>query len=92
MALIISGNVAFVIGLFCVNPALSEKAMMLKLNVVIAVFVPIVLFMISIFVFLDANQEFVVDLFNIQLLQAGLTWLVGIVFLYFGIIRLKKIE
>lgn len=92
MSLIIAGNVAFVIGLFCVNPALSEKAMMLKLNVVIAVFVPIVLFMIPIFVFFDANQDFVVDLFYIQLLQAGLTWFVGIVFLYFGIIRLKRIE
>lgn len=92
MTLIIGGNVAFVIGLFCVNPALSEKAMMLKLNVVVSVFVPILIFLFSFFVFIWGNQGFEVDFFNIQLLQIVLTWLVGIVFLFFGVIRLKKIE
>lgn len=92
MMLIISGNVAFVIGLFCVNPAFSEKDMKLKLNVIIAVLVPALLFLVSILMFVGEDFEFFGDLLNIQLVQTVLTWTVGLVFLYFGVIRLKKIE
>jgi len=92
MLWIISGNVAFVIGLFCVNPAFSEKDMKLKLNVIIAVLVPVSLFIFSLVMFIGANLDFTGYLFSVQLIQGILTWVVGIVFLYFGVIRLKKIE
>jgi hypothetical protein len=92
MMLIMAANVAFVIGLFCLNPAFSEKSIKLWLNVIIAVFVPVGLFLLSLVVLMGAGLEPLGGMPYVLLLQTPLNWLVGIVFLLFGQRRLSRIE
>lgn len=94
MSLIVGGNVAFVIGLFLLNPAFSKKSVKLKINSMIAIFVSVGLFVVSLLVFTMGFQttEPIGGILYIQLLQILLSWLLGIVFLYLGKIRLSRIE
>ena len=94
MSLIVGGNVAFVIGLFLLNPAFSKKSIKLKINMFIAIFASIGLFLVSLLVFTMGFQatEPIGGILYIQLLQIPLGWLLGIVFLYLGKIRLSRIE
>ena len=96
MSLIVGGNVAFVIGLFLLNPAFSEKSVKYKINIIIAILVSIGLFLVSLFSILFLTRVFQVWpaslIFYIQLLQISLSWLLGIVFLHLGKRKLSRIE
>ena len=94
MSLIVGGNVAFVTGLFLLNPAFSKKSVKFKINGMIAMVVSIGLFVVSLLVFTMGFQstEPIGGILYIQLLQITLSWLLGIVFLYLGKIRLSQIE
>lgn len=94
MSLTVGGNVAFVIGLFLLNPAFSKKSVKFTINLFIAMFISIGLFLVSLLVFTVGFQttEPVGGILYIQLLQIPMSWLLGIVFLYLGKIRLNRIE
>ena len=94
MSLIVGGTVAFVIGLFLLNPAFSKKSVKLKINSMIAMFVSIGLFVVSLLVFTMGFQttEPIGGILYIQLLQILLSWVLGIVFLYLGKRKLSRIE
>ncbi len=94
MSLIVGGNVVFVIGLFLLNPAFSKKSVKLKINGMIAVFVSIGLFVVSLLVFTMGfhSTEPIGGILYIQLLQIALSWVLGIVFLYLGKRKFSRIE
>ncbi|MBU7028932.1 MAG: ABC transporter permease [Theionarchaea archaeon] len=91
MMLFIAGYVVFVLGLFLLNPPFSEKSAKLWINVMIAVFVSVGLFAVSLII-LMRDGEFIGGFLHVQLLHTALSWLVGIVFVYLGKIRLSRIE
>jgi len=88
--------VAFVLGLFLLNPAFSAKSMMRPgpqwLNILMVEFVSVGLFVVSMFVLARGEPEPIGGMLYIQLMQTVLSWLVGIVFLYFGKRKLSRIE
>ena len=92
----VAANVAFVLGLFLLNPTFSPKSVMRAgpqwLNILIVEFVSIGLFVVSMFVLTRGEPEPIGGMLYIQLLQAVLSWLVGIVFLYVGKRKLSRIE
>jgi len=92
MMLFVAAIVAFVLGLFLLNPAFSAKSMKLGLNIMIAVFVSIGLFAVSVLVLTRREPEPIGGMLYVQLLQTVLSWLVGIVSLYFGKRKLSRIE
>ena len=92
MMLFVAAIVAFVLGLFLLNPAFSPKSVKLWLNVMIVQFVSIGLFVVSMFALTGEGPEPVGGMLYIQLLQTVLGWLVGIVFLYLGKRKLSRIE
>jgi hypothetical protein len=92
MMLIVAANVAFVLGLFLLNPVFSVKSVKLWLNVMIVQFVSIGMFAVSILVLMRGEPEPIGGILYVQLLQTVLSWLVGIVFLYLGKRKLSRIE
>jgi hypothetical protein len=92
MMLIVAANVAFVLGLFLLNPVFSVKSVKLWLNVMIVQFVSIGMFAVSILVLMRGEPEPIGGILYVQLLQTVLSWLVGIVFLYLGKRKLNRIE
>ena len=94
MMLFVAGYVAFVLGLFLLNPAFSEKSKKLGLNIMIATFVSIGLWAVSSLILTKGFKlsEPIGGMLYIQLLQTALSWLVGIVFLCLGKRRLSRIE
>ena len=92
MTLFVGANVAFVLGLFLLNPAFSEKSVKLWINIMIAMFVSIGLFAVSLFVLMIGRSEPISGIVYVQLVQTPLSWLVGIVFLSLGKRNLSRIE
>lgn len=93
MMLFVAGYVVFVLGLFLLNPAFTEKSIKLWINIVIAFFVSIGLFMGSLLILtLGGNSEPIGGLLSIQLVQMVLCWVLGAVCVYLGKRRLKRIE
>jgi len=92
MMLFVAANVAFALGLFLLNPVFSVKSVKLWINLMIVQFVSIVLFVISMFVLTGVGPEPIGGILYVQLLLTVLSWLVGIVFLYFGKRKLSRIE
>jgi len=92
MMLFVAANVAFALGLFLLNPLFSVKSMKLWINLMIVQFVSIVLFVISMFVSTWSGPELIGGIFYVQLLLTVLSWLVGIMFIYFGKRKLSRIE
>ena len=94
MMLFIAAYTAFVLGLFLLNPAFSPKSIKLGLNIIIAVFLSIGLFAVSLLSLMRVGvwSETIGGMLYVQLLQVTLSWLVGIVFLYLGKRRLSRIE
>jgi hypothetical protein len=92
MMLFVAANVAFALGLFLLNPVFSVKSVKLWINLMIVQFVSIVLFVISIFVLTESGPELIGGIFYVQLLLTVLSWLVGIMFIYFGKRKLSRIE
>lgn len=94
MMLFIAAWVVFIMGLFLVNPAFSEKSAKLWINVMIAVFGSIGVFMLSLLILTKGGRltEPIGGILYLQLVQITLAWVVGIVFLYLGKKRLSRIE
>lgn len=94
MMLFIAAYTAFVLGLFLLNPAFSEKSPKLGVNIMIATSVSIGLFAVSLLSLMRMGMwsETICGMLYVQLLQTALSWLVGIVFLYLGKRRLSRIE
>ena len=94
MMLFIAAYTAFVLGLFLLNPAFSEKSPKLGVNIMIATSVSIGLFAVSLLSLMrmGVRSETICGMLYVQLLQTALSWLVGIVFLYLGKRRLSRIE
>ena len=92
MMLFVAANVAFVLGLFLLNPAFSPKSVKFGLNVMIVQFVSIGLFAVSMFVLTGQGPEPIGGMLYIQILQTMLSWLVGIAFLYLGKRKFSRIE
>ena len=90
MSLIVGGNVAFVIGLFLLNPAFSDKSVKYKINLVMVIFVSAGLFLVSMVVLVVFQPK--TFWLYLQILQTALSWLLGIVFLYLGKRKLSRIE
>ena len=89
MAQLVAANVVLALGLALLRPEFSENArsqmMGLFLNAQIALFV-------SIGFFIGSRVILNLSIFNTFLLQSGVIWVLGIVFLYFGKSKLTKIE
>jgi hypothetical protein len=89
-----AADLAFVLGLFLLMPAFSEKSVRFMLNILIVIFVSIGLFVGSLFglmrIFPDLEMD--VGLLYVLGLQTALSWLVGIVFLSLGSKNLSRIE
>lgn len=89
-----AGVMVFVLGIFLLNPAFSEKSLKLKINIVVT-FVPYLgVFMISMVLFL-LSELFVRPtggITTLALIQLGLGWLVGVTLFFMGKERLKRIE
>jgi len=83
LVLIITANVAFVLGLFLLMPVFSDKPAELMGNMMIVMFVSIFLFIFSGIIF-GRNLGILVLII--------ISWLLGIVFLYLGKRNLSKIE
>jgi hypothetical protein len=91
---IIAAYVVFVLGLFLLNPAFSTKSVRLFINILIVEFVSIGLFAIPLILLtLDGRiTEPMEDLTYSLLIQALLSWLLGIGFLFLGKRKLEHIE
>ena len=94
MMVFVAGYTLFVLGLFLLNPVFSEKSMKLWINVMIAMFVAIGLFMGSLLILTKGGQvsEPVGGLLLIQGVQSVLSWAVGIIALHLGKRKLQRIE
>jgi hypothetical protein len=84
----------FVLGLFLLNPAFSTKSGKLGMNVIISIFTSIGLFAVSLLSVMRIGVliENIKGMLYVYLLQTGLIWLVSIVVLYLGKMRLRRIE
>jgi hypothetical protein len=89
MAQLIAANVTLALGLALFNPEFSENSraqmMSLVINAQIAMFT-------SLGVFIGSLVVLDLGFFNTMLLQTGVLWLMGIVFLYLGRRKLSRIE
>jgi hypothetical protein len=89
ITLLVAANVVLALGLALLNPQFSDNARAqmgsLMLNANIAMFASIGVFIGSI-VFLDWS------IFNTFLLQNTVVWLLGIIFIYLGKMKLSRIE
>ncbi len=94
MMMFVAAFVVFVLGLFLLNPALSEKSVKLWINVMAVVFASIGLFAVSLLILTRGGSlsEPIGGLLSVQALQMGLAWVMGIVFLGLGKRRLSRIE
>jgi hypothetical protein len=90
--LIVAANVAFALGLFLLNPPFSVKSVRLWLNVMIVMFVSMGLFAASVLILTRGGPEPIGGMSYVLLLLTGLSWLVGIVFLYLGKRKLSRTE
>jgi len=92
--LYVAAYVAFVLGLFLLNPAFSPKSVRLWVNVMVTIFSSIGLFAVSLLVLTRAfaMSETFGTILYIQLMQTAMSWLLGVVFLFLGKMKLSKIE
>ncbi len=89
---IVAANVAFVIGLFLLNPAYSPKSVKLWLNLMITVLVSIGVFVASLSALTLGGPGSFGRMLLVQLLQVALSWMLGIVLLVLGKRKLNRIE
>ncbi len=94
MMLFIAAFTVFVLGLSLLNPAYSPKSVKLAVNVMIAIFTSIGLFAVSLISLMRIGvvSETIEGLLSVHLLQTTLSWLVGILLLYLGKMRISRIE
>jgi hypothetical protein len=93
LTLIAAANVPFVIGLFLLNPAFSDKSVRIWVNIIICIFVQILLFVASLAVLTPA-EEFVLseEIFRVLFVDALLSWCLGALFLSIGKMKLDRME
>lgn len=90
LALTVMASVTFVLGLFLLNPAFSDKSAAYMINIVVMMQGWIMLTLVPVIA--------LAELLNLTLIQAilfvttPLSWAVAIVMLYLGKIRLERIE
>jgi hypothetical protein len=91
---IIAAYVVFVLGLFLLNPAFSTKSVRLFINVLVVEFVSIGLFAVPLILLTLGGQitDPMEDLTYSLLIQAFLSWLLGIGVLFLGKRKLDNIE
>jgi hypothetical protein len=91
---IMMGNVAFVLGLFLVNPAFSSKSAKIGLNVILVIFAQIGFFLFSMLILTNfGSLDEPVGGFPLTLLTHGLlSWASGFGFLMIGKARLHRID
>jgi hypothetical protein len=93
MMALVAAYVAFVLGVFLLNPAFSQKSLKLGINIVLTMLSSITLFMIALFivspVFVSSAPE---GMLHLQLTQTALNWIVGLIFLMLGKRKLSRIE
>lgn len=84
----------FVLGLFLLNPAYSNKSMKLGVNVLITIFFSIGLFATSLLILTRGFNipNPIGGIFTVQLLQVALSLLLGTLVLIFGKRKLNRIE
>lgn len=94
LVLIIAAYVVFVLGLFLLNPAFSTKSVRLSINILVVEFLSIGLFAIPLILLTLSGRitEPLADLTYSLLIQAFLSWLLGIGFLFLGKRKLEQIE
>jgi hypothetical protein len=94
LVIIIAAYVVFVLGLFLLNPAFSTKSVRLFINILVVEFVSIGLFAIPLILLTLSGRitEPLADLTYSLLIQAFLSWLLGIGFLFLGKRKLEQIE
>jgi hypothetical protein len=87
--LLVAANVALALGLAFLKPQFSENARdqmgSLMLNANVAMFA-------SIGVFIGSMVVLDLGIFNTILMQNMVIWLLGMIFLYFGKMKLNRIE
>lgn len=91
---IIAAYVVFVLGLFLLNPAFSTKSVRLFINVLVVEFVSIGLFAVPLILLTLGGRitDPMEDLTYSLLIQAFLSWLLGIGVLFLGKRKLDNIE
>jgi len=90
VVLTVAANVAFVLGLFLLNPAFSEKSSSYMLNLMVTMYLQVGLFLGPMIVL---KQTLGLGTLSSTLFATiPLGWVVGIVFLYLGKRKLDKIE
>jgi len=91
VALMVAATVVFILGLFLVNPAFSDKSSNYVVNIMITVqALPIGTFLIPLIVF---KRVFDLGLYEtLFYVTVPLTWLLGITLLYLGKRKLSRIE
>jgi len=92
--LIIMGNVAFVLGLFLLNPAFSDKSAKLWLNVVLVILVQVILFLVTLIILTSFGKlEEPIGGFQLMLsVHAFMSWATGFGLLLLGKKRLDRID
>jgi hypothetical protein len=91
---IIAAYVVFVLGLFLLNPAFSTKSVRLFINILVVEFVSIGLFAVPLILLTLGGRitDPMEDLTYSLMIQALLSWLLGIGFLFLGKRKLEHIE
>jgi hypothetical protein len=94
MMVFAAGVVVFVMGLFLLNPAFSEKSMKLWINVIIVIFVSMGLLIVSfgVLTIFGVFPESIGDLTYLLVVQSGLIWVVAVASLFVGRERFIRIE
>jgi len=95
--LIAAANVTFVLGLFLLMPAFSEKSGKFISNMLIVIFVSIGLFLTSLFGLIRIIPDYysidqITRMLYVLLFQTALGWIVGLIFLFLGAKNLRRIE
>lgn len=90
VSLTVAANVAFVLGLFLLNPAFSEKSSSYMINLMVTMYVQIGLFLGPLVV-LESLFGFGIYLTSF-LATVPLSWVFGLLFLYLGKRKLDRIE
>jgi hypothetical protein len=92
MVLIVAAHVVLIIGLFLINPAFSEKSPKIWINIIIAIAVTLIFFILSLVYVLNTDMGVTDGIISFMMLQVPLNWAAAMVFLYFGKIRLNRLE
>ena len=94
MMLFIAAYVVFVLGLFLLNPAFSDRSVKMWINVVIAMFTSIGFLAVSLYILTRGGRVTTPTggILFIQVIHTTLSWIAGVAALYGGKRNLRRIE